>query len=366
MKRVKKLVSDRLQKRREPETLGKEKVPRITNTTVAEYREEVLSGARKLIYPLQHPKKYIIYFTTTLIIVSIVAFFSYVTLALYRYRSTSTFMYRVTQVIPFPVARTGSTFIAYENYLFELRHYIFYYENQQKLDFETEEGRQQLDEFRRRALDKVINDTYVKQIADAEGIAVSEQEIDEQIAIVRRQDRLGNSDQILDDVLRDFWDWSIIDFRRSLAQQLLAQKVAAHLDTDTTASAIEALAELEAGSEFEEVAKKYSEDPATAENGGAFGFEITRTSRDVSAQTVDALFSLEPGEVSDIVNIGYALQILQSIEREGDTVRGAHILFTFEDINTYVNEAKEEEPAMMYLSLPEQVPVEASEPASTE
>jgi hypothetical protein len=31
-------------------------VPRITNDTVAEHREEVLSSARRFIYPLQHSK----------------------------------------------------------------------------------------------------------------------------------------------------------------------------------------------------------------------------------------------------------------------------------------------------------------------
>src|SRR5665811_1430574 len=35
-------------------------VPRITNETVAEHREAVLSGARKYIYPLQHSKRRIV------------------------------------------------------------------------------------------------------------------------------------------------------------------------------------------------------------------------------------------------------------------------------------------------------------------
>src|ERR1700757_4024404 len=34
-------------------------VPRITNETVAEHREEVLSTARKYIYPLQHSKHHV-------------------------------------------------------------------------------------------------------------------------------------------------------------------------------------------------------------------------------------------------------------------------------------------------------------------
>lgn len=353
MKKVKKFISDKIKRQDEPEKLGEDKVSRITNKTVSDDREAILSGARKLIYPLQHPKRYIVVITTALVVLSVIVFFTTTTLALYRYQTTSNFMYRVTQVVPFPIARSGNTFVAYENYLFELRHYIHYYENQQNIDFDTEVGGQQLDEFRRRALDKVINDAYIKRIADQAGIHVTDREIEEQIALVRRQDRLGASNQALEDVLRDFWDWSIDDFRRSLSQQLLAQKVVAELDTDTQAAAQRAQAELAAGTPFEDVVAEHSDDPATVDQGGKFGFDITRTSRDIAPQTVDALFQLKPGETSDIINIGYALQIVKLLDHDGDTVRAAHILFTFEDIETYVNEAKEKEPSRVYLRLPE-------------
>lgn len=353
MKKLKKLAQERLKKRQEPEKLGSEGVPRITNKTVSDQREEVLSGARKFIYPLQHPKRYIVAFTTVLVILVIVGFFTYSTLALYRYQTTSNFMYRVTQVIPFPIARMGNNFVAYENYLFELRHYIHYYENQQGIDFDTEVGQQQLDEFRRRALEKVINDAYIRQIADEQGISVSNEEINEQIALVQRQDRLGNSSQVLQDVLRDFWDWSLDDFRRSLEQQLLAQKVVAELDQKTQQEAQAAYQALEDGTPFEEVVAEYSEDPATIDNGGEFGFDITRTSRDIAPKTVDVLFALEQGEYSEIINIGYALQIVQLLDVESDTARAGHILLTFEDVDTFVNEKKEELPVRVYLNLPE-------------
>src|SRR5438270_739053 len=98
-----------------------EQVPQITNETVAEHREKVIKSARKYILPLPHSKHRIVIISSAIFIVTIVAFFSYCTLALYKFQSSSTFVYRVTQVIPFPIARTGHAFVAYENYLFELR-----------------------------------------------------------------------------------------------------------------------------------------------------------------------------------------------------------------------------------------------------
>lgn len=326
-------------------------IPRITNETVAEHREEVLGSARKYIYPLQHSKHRIVIITTTLFLLSVIAFFTYSTLALYRFQTTSTFMYRVTQIIPFPIARSGEQFVAYENYLFELRHYMHYFETQQKLDFNSKDGKEQLNVFKHRALDKVVDDAYVKRLAKQHNITVSNQEVQQQIDIVRNQNRLGGSDRVFEDVLKDYWGWSVDDFKRSLRQQLLAQKVAATLDTDTTTRANAALQELKGGADFAAVAKKYSEDTNTKDNGGEFGFMIDKTNSNLAAQTTDALFKLQAGQTSEIVNIGYGLEIVKTLENTGDRVRGAHILFNFKDINEYINDQKEKKPSRLYLKL---------------
>lgn len=356
MKKLPKLKSPLRRQRPDAETPTS--VPRITNETVAAHREEVIGSARKYIYPLQHSKHRIVVVTTGLFLLAVVAFFTYVTLALYRFQTTSTFLYRVTQVIPFPVARSGGQFIAYENYLFELRHYMHYYENQAKLDFASEDGGQQLAEFKQRALEKVINDAYVKRLAEANNVSVSAQEVDEQIETVRNQNRLGGSEQVFEDVLKDYWGWSVEDFRRSLHQQLLDQKLAAALDKDTTTRADTALAELKGGADFAAIAKQYSDDQTTKDNGGEFGFPVDRANRDLSAHTTSALFGLQPGQFSDVISIGYALEIVKTLEHTGDRVKGAHILFNFKDISGHINDAKEKEPVRQYLKLPQPTPAD--------
>ena len=66
---------------------------------------------------------------------AIIGLLVYCSLALYKFYQYNTFVYRVTQVIPFPIAKAGSHYINYENYLFELRHYVHYYETQQQRNF---------------------------------------------------------------------------------------------------------------------------------------------------------------------------------------------------------------------------------------
>ena len=113
MKRIKRVFGRRKNREVLPKSaLGgleqaSENVPRITNETVAAHREDVLSSARKYIYPLQHSKHRIVMVSTGLFILMTIMFFTYCLLALYSWQGNSAFLYRVTQVIPFPVAKVG-------------------------------------------------------------------------------------------------------------------------------------------------------------------------------------------------------------------------------------------------------------------
>lgn len=311
-------------------------IPRITNETVAEHREELLRGARKYIYPLKHSAHRVVIISTSLVVVGLIIFFSYCLLALYKFNSTSTFIYRITQVIPFPVAKAGPHFIAYENYLFELRHYVHYYQTQQKVDFGSTAGKQQLAAFRQKALTMVVDDAYVKELAAQHHISVSDQELDDEIRIVRSQNRLGSNDQVFADVLKEFWGWSLSDFKRELRQQLLTEKVVSTLDTATQQRANQVYAQVQSGVDFASLAKANSDDPTTAPNGGDYGFVIDKSDRDLPPQVIDELFRLKAGQTSGIINTGTSLEILQVKSNDGTKVTAAHIVFNFKPINTYI------------------------------
>lgn len=345
----------KIKDRRKPKDINEvvAQAPRITNETVAEHREEVLGSARKFIYPLQYSKHKIVTTTLTLLIVAILGFFTFSVVSLYKIKSTSSFMYGVTRVLPFPVAKAGSDFVAYENYLFELRHYMHYYENQQKLDFNTPSGKEQLAEFKTRALEKVVNDAYVKQLAKQYKVTVSDKEVSDEITVVRAQNRLGESDKVFEDVLKEYWGWTVQDFERSLRQQLLAQKLLPKLDPALVEKAKAAKAELDAGADFAATAKKYSEDPASKDTGGEYPQVVDRANREINAQVSAQLFSLQPGQTSPVIQAGYTVEIVKNIELQGvDRVRAAHIVFNYQDISTYLNDYKDKNKARLFISLP--------------
>lgn len=326
-------------------------VPYITNETVAEHREEVLKGARKYIYPLQHSKHKIVVISSALFITTVMAILVYGGLALYKFQSTSTFVYRIAQVIPLPIARVDGHFVSYESYLFELRHYIHYYQTQQKLDFSTKEGQQQLDNYKQRALQDVIDQAYVKKLAKQNGVSVSSQEIDTTIALVRDQNRLGASDRVFEDVLRDFWGWSLNDFKRSLRDQLLTRKVVSKLDVDAHTKAEAALSAIKAGTPFADIAKRYSDDADTKDNGGEYSGTVDKSNRDIDARVTAAMFALQPGQVSDVIDTGYTLEIVQLNSFENGKAHASHIQINLKDISVFLDPLKAKEKSHRYIKV---------------
>jgi hypothetical protein len=347
-----KKIASKLRRKKKLQKKTEEAQPpsRITSENVAEHREEVIGHARKKIYPLRHSKHRLVVISISVVLVALVAFVSYCTLALYKFKQNSVFLHNVTRVIPFPIARIGSDFIAYENYLFEINRYKHYYEHQQEVDFSNESGKRQLDEYKKRALEEVINHAYIKRLADQRGINVSDREVEDEIAIFRSQNRLGGSEKELEDVLSDFWGWSTNDFKRSLKQTILEQKVASALDTETHEKAGQVYSKLQSGVDFGKLAAEVSQDPATKNNKGEYGFLVEKTNRDISPKTINALFQLQPGEYSEPVDVGYGLEIVRNIERKGDKIRAAHIVFNFKNIDQYLNDLKAEQATRTYVT----------------
>jgi peptidyl-prolyl cis-trans isomerase SurA len=80
---------------------------------------------------------------------------------------------------------------------------------------------------------------------------------------------------------------------------------------------------IKAGADFSEMAKRYSEDPGSAAQGGDLGF----VKRGIFYPEFEsAAFSLETGEMSGIVESPIGFHIIQLIEKRGESIYTRHIL----------------------------------------
>jgi len=88
-----------------------------------------------------------------------------------------------------------------------------------------------------------------------------------------------------------------------------------HRDLAASSVALERIreikAQIDAGADFAELARKYGED-GSAEKGGDLGY-LSRS--EVVGEYANAAFRLKKGEVSDIVKTNYGYHIIQLIDR---------------------------------------------------
>lgn len=314
--------------------------PNITNDTLSEHREDILSAARKFIYPLQHSKHRFVRLSIGIAIIVLVSFFAYCSIELYALQSTSGFLYRVTEIVPFPVAREDGRWISYNSYLFELRRNMHYYITQQQSNFSGKDGKNQLNSLKQQAMERVIEDTYVQILASENNINVSGKDISDAINIVKEQNKLGNSDQVLNNVLNEYWGWNENDFRRELGIELLSQKVADKLDTSTTKQAKMVLGLIDSGQDFSKLASTYSQDTSTSSNGGQYSTDITLNNTNISPVIINQLFKMQPGQVSPLIDDGTSLEILKLISKTGNSVKAAHIQFNIQPIDNFTKSLK--------------------------
>jgi len=80
---------------------------------------------------------------------------------------------------------------------------------------------------------------------------------------------------------------------------------------------------IKGGADFSELAKKYSDDPASAVHGGDLGFVKKGV---FYPEFESAAFALKEGEISGIVESPVGFHIIQLLERRGEAIKTRHIL----------------------------------------
>jgi len=130
--------------------------------------------------------------------------------------------------------------------------------------------------------------------------------------------KLRQSVQISDDDLKVKYQQDIAQYQvpnRVHAQHILFMTVGkpdAVVD-EIRKKAEDVLKQARKGTKFDDLAKKYSEDPGSKDKGGDLGWLV-------QGQTVPefekAAFSLQPGQVSDLVKTQYGFHIIKVLEKE--------------------------------------------------
>jgi len=111
-----------------------------------------------------------------------------------------------------------------------------------------------------------------------------------------------------------------------LAHIYLTQKITDEEKQIAKEKVLKVLDSVKSGIDFSELAKRNSDDTQSAINGGDLGYAKKGV---FVKEFEDALFTLNPGEVSGIIETEFGYHIIKSVDRKGEMVKGQHILVAF-------------------------------------
>lgn len=293
-----------------PETGG-----RITNETVAQHRERILAGGRKFKYPLQYTKHRVLIISVGIFLVALIGLFSFASWQLYGAQNVSAFMYRLTTVVPFPVASVEGQWVNYGDYLRELRSSIHYFSTKEAVNFNSDDGKRQLEYQKRLALDKSTETAYIKKLARDNNVSVSRQEVNDFVKMQINSNKLGLTEDAYRQIIRNYYDWSLDEYKQSIHNQLLQKKVAAKIGTEERTKIDGFLSQLSSGADFAEVAKQ-SEDSIAASRSGDIG--VYNLADNDPHGLIAAAAQLQVGATSPIIEGVNGYYIVKVVEKPSE------------------------------------------------
>ena len=210
----------------------KESAPqgRITNETVAEHREHILAGGRRFKYPVQYARHKLVFNTIIVSVAAVVILIILTWWQLYVVQNTGAFFYRVTQILPVPVAMADGTNVKYSDYLLYYRPSEYYLNKYDEIKRDSEDGRLQLEYKKRDAMDRAISDAIARRIARDRGITVSSDEVDNALAALRQADNGTLSEEAVKSSAQRVFGMSEQDTRDQYRRSLLRGKAAFAID----------------------------------------------------------------------------------------------------------------------------------------
>lgn len=286
--------------------------PKTEREKVEERREEVLAKGRKFKYPLQYTKHKLVINTILVAAVAVVAMVVAGWLALYQFQSTGEMMYRVTQVLPVPVAEVDGAKVRYSDYLMIYRSNLQTSEQQSGQLGNTEDDDLVRAEYKRTALEAAVEYTYAMKLGKELGLSVAEEEIDQAFDEHRKVGGVERSEEAFLKIVQDNFGMNRREYRRMLELTLMKAKVEQEIDETAQAVAAEVETMLnENGGDMAAVAESLGEQ-----------VEYEATGQLVDNMNVDGgrsnkAMTLESGQVSErfLSNNGDGYYFVKLVEK---------------------------------------------------
>lgn len=297
---------------------------------VEERREEVLAQGRKFKYPMQYAKHKLVINTVLVALVAIALMVAAGWAMLYKLQDTGDMLYRVTQIIPVPVAEVAGEKVRYSDYLMIYRSNLMAAEQQGGQLGQDGDADLVRVTYKQAAMAAAIEYTYALKIGKERGITVSNAEIDEAFAEHRRVGGVERSEETFLKIINDNFGMNKSEYRRMLYLTLMKAKVSQALDEEaqSLANQVETLL-AEKDNDLFAVSQEIGEAVEYQETGGLVDNMNVDGGRSNKAMT------LEVGQVSKrfVSSNGDGYYYVKLIEKTDTQVNYASIKIEFTEFD---------------------------------
>lgn len=329
---------------------------RITNETVAEHRERILAGGRKFKYPVQYAKHRLVFnaiiITIAVVIVAIIIGWW----QLYPAQNTSALMYRITRIIPVPVAVVNGEQVPYRDYLLQYRVSEFWHEKYGEIKLSTPDGKRLLSYDKRQSLNNAEQVAYARQLARSVNVQVTRQDVDNHIDRERNMTNGRATQETYDASIKMYLGQTTEDYRLSVENGILKRKVAFAIDKNADEQAKKAKeVAVSNGGDFAKVAEALAGSKGEAVKIGQSGM-VDVTSR-YGGLRLDDVAKLEVGTISDILKSsttddGY--YIIKVLNKSDTQIDFAYVHIPLSQFETDFNALKSSGKVTEYIKLANQ------------
>ncbi|MBR3253786.1 SurA N-terminal domain-containing protein [Candidatus Saccharibacteria bacterium] len=302
-------------------TLLKKKAEKKTEQEkVDERREEVLARGRKFKYPLQWTKHRVVISTMLIAFIVLAIVVTSGWLALYRFNMTDDMLFRITKIIPAPVAIVDEESVRFSDYLMFYRSSLLSIERQSG-DVDNEGSIEVLrEQYMRAALSEAEEYTFALKLAKEQGITVTEDEINQEYERHRSLGGVERSEEAFLKIIKENFGLDKDEYLRMLELTIIKSKV--EMETDENANKIANQVEKllsENGGNYAAIAEALGDKVEYQETGGMVG------SQNIDGGRASEAIKLEPGQQSGrFVSINgdgyYFVKLIKKTETEVDFV----------------------------------------------
>ena len=315
---------------------------------VEERREEVLATGRKFKYPLQWTKHRVVINTILIAIIVLAITITGGWLALYRFNMTDEMLFRITKIIPAPVASVDTEDVRFSDYLMLYRSSILSIEKQSGQLGDGGSVEDLRNRYRRAALDEAEEYVYAMKLAKENNITVTNEEIAKEFDRHLKIGGTDRSDISFVKIIEENFGLTRSEYERMLYLNIIKAKVQMQIDQKATdiANQVESLLSSNGG-DYIKVAETLGEAIQYEETGGMVSVQNLDGGRASEAS------KLEPGGQSGkfISMNGDGYYFVKLINKTDTTVNFVSIKVPFTEFQTQFDTLRAEDKIKEYIEI---------------